>query len=403
MSTQPKLAVFSTLFPNAGQPNAGVFVRERMFRVGKKIPVIVIAPIPWFPFQGLIRRWRPHFRPSAPAFEYQDGYEVFHPRFFSIPGLLKSFDGFFMAMGCRKLIRHLRSKDKFNIIDAHFGYPDGYAATLLGKWFSVPVCITMRGTEVPHAKSFLKRRHLIKAMERASQLFSVSSSLKEHAVNLGIDESKIQVVGNGVDVERFYPVSKEVARQQVRIPQEAKVLITIGGLVERKGFHRVIEVMPSLMEKHPNLHYLIVGGASAEGDWSEKLKSMVVDAGLQSRVHFLGTMSPDKINIPLSAADVFVLSTRNEGWANVILEAMACGLPVVASDVGGNAEVVANKHIGTIVPFGDRDTLCDELGLALSRKWDHEAIIDYAKANSWNKRVDLLVSVFNTVLKEKAD
>ncbi|MDH5436483.1 MAG: glycosyltransferase [Gammaproteobacteria bacterium] len=403
MSTQPKLAVFSTLFPNAGQPNAGVFVRERMFRVGKKIPVIVIAPIPWFPFQGLIRHWRPHFRPSAPAFEYQDGYEVFHPRFFSIPGLLKSFDGFFMAMGCRKLIRHLRSKDKFNIIDAHFGYPDGYAATLLGKWFSVPVCITMRGTEVPHAKSFLKRRHLIKAMERASQLFSVSSSLKEHAVNLGIDESKIQVVGNGVDVERFYPVSKEVARQQVRIPQEAKVLITIGGLVERKGFHRVIEVMPSLMEKHPNLHYLIVGGASAEGDWSEKLKSMVVDAGLQSRVHFLGTMSPDKINIPLSAADVFVLSTRNEGWANVILEAMACGLPVVASDVGGNAEVVANKHIGTIVPFGDRDTLCDELGLALSRKWDHEAIIDYAKANSWNKRVDLLVSVFNTVLKEKAD
>jgi len=403
VSTQPKLAVFSTLFPNAGQPNAGVFVRERMFRVGKKIPVIVIAPIPWFPFQGLIRHWRPHFRPSAPAFEYQDGYEVFHPRFFSIPGLLKSFDGFFMAMGCRKLIRHLRSKDKFNIIDAHFGYPDGYAATLLGKWFSVPVCITMRGTEVPHAKSFLKRRHLIKAMERASQLFSVSSSLKEHAVNLGIDESKIQVVGNGVDVERFYPVSKEVARQQVRIPQEAKVLITIGGLVERKGFHRVIEVMPSLMEKHPNLHYLIVGGASAEGDWSEKLKSMVVDAGLQSRVHFLGTMSPDKINIPLSAADVFVLSTRNEGWANVILEAMACGLPVVASDVGGNAEVVANKHIGTIVPFGDRDTLCDELGLALSRKWDHEAIIDYAKANSWNKRVDLLVSVFNTVLKEKAD
>lgn len=403
MSTQPKLAVFSTLFPNAGQPNAGVFVRERMFRVGKKIPVIVIAPIPWFPFQGLIRRWRPHFRPSAPAFEYQDGYEVFHPRFFSIPGLLKSFDGFFMAMGCRKLIRHLRSKDKFNIIDAHFGYPDGYAATLLGKWFSVPVCITMRGTEVPHAKSFLKRRHLIKAMERASQLFSVSSSLKEHAVNLGIDESKIQVVGNGVDVERFYPVSKEVARQQVRIPQEAKVLITIGGLVERKGFHRVIEVMPSLMEKHPNLHYLIVGGASAEGDWSEKLKSMVVDAGLQSRVHFLGTMSPDKINIPLSAADVFVLSTRNEGWANVILEAMACGLPVVASDVGGNAEVVANKHIGTIVPFGDHDALCDELGLALSRKWDHEAIIDYAKANSWNKRVDLLVSVFNTVLKEKAD
>ena len=106
----PRIIVFTTLFPNPGQPNAGLFIRERMFRVAKKLPIVVVAPVPWFPFQGLIRLFRPHFRPQAPRYEQQDGISVYHPRFFSFPGILKSRDGFFMAIGSFSTVRKLKKK-----------------------------------------------------------------------------------------------------------------------------------------------------------------------------------------------------------------------------------------------------------------------------------------------------
>ena len=111
---------------------------------------------------------------------------------------------------------------------------------------------------------------------------------------------------------------------------DAPVLESVGALVERKGFHRVIECLPALRRRFPGLRYLVVGGPGPEGDWGARLRRDVIDLGLQECVVFLGTLAPGELNVPLSAADVFVLATRNEGWANVLLEAMACGLPVVA-------------------------------------------------------------------------
>lgn len=395
---QPKLLVFTTLFPHPGQPKAGLFIRERMFRVAKELPLVVVAPVPWFPLQGIIRKWRPHFRPPAPRFEIQEDIEVYHPRFFSMPGLFKSLDGFFMALGSLATLRKLRHRFGFNIIDAHFAYPDGYAATLLGKWLRRPVTITLRGTEVPLAKLPGRRRRMIQAMKNADRIFSVSESLRQHAIALGIDPDKIRVVGNGVDTEKFQPIPKKEARAQLGIEQDAPVLISVGALVERKGFHRVIERLPALRERYPGLRYLVVGGSSPEGDWTEQLNRLVAELGLEETVCFLGALPPEDLKTPLSAADVFVLSTRNEGWANVFLEAMACGLPVVTTDVGGNAEVVANETLGSIVPFGDGDTLEQALTEALQRDWEREAILAYARANAWDQRVAVLAQEFGRLV-----
>jgi teichuronic acid biosynthesis glycosyltransferase TuaC len=179
---------------------------------------------------------------------------------------------------------------------------------------------------------------------------------------------------------------------------DAKVLISVGGLVERKGMHRVIEVMPALIEHHPDLHYLIVGGASPEGDNRAELEAQVAKLGLVDRVHFLGPMPSDDLKWPLSASDVFVLATRNEGWANVFLEAMACGLPVVTTDVGGNAEVVCRDELGSIVPFGDATALQQALDQALNKDWDRTAILDYARDNQWDKRVAQLLRAYENIL-----
>ncbi|WP_189836330.1 glycosyltransferase [Sulfuriferula multivorans] len=394
---KPHLVVFSTLFPHAGAPNAGPFIRERMFRVGEVLPLTVVSPQPWFPGQSLLRRWKPHFRPPALRHESQHGIEVLHPLFFSVPGAFKQLDGLFMALGSYFTLKKLRRAGKLDILDAHFAYPDGYAATLLGKWLDVPVTITLRGTEVPHSRNAKLRPLLVRALTRAARVFSVSDSLRRHAIDLGIAGDKIRVVGNGVDNDKFHPVARSEARTQLGIAADAPVLISVGGLVERKGFHRVLACLPELKLRFPGLVYLIVGGAGAEGDMRAELEQQVAALGLQDTVRFLGIIPAASLKWPLSAADVFVLSTRNEGWANVFLEAMACGLPVISTDVGGNAEVVCRDELGMIVPFGDHAALRTALMAALAKDWDRSAILAYARDNDWQKRVVVLVEELNTI------
>ncbi len=393
--SEPKLLVFSSLFPSQVRPNAGVFIRERMFRVGKYIPIIVVSPVPWFPFQEIIRYWCPQFRPQPSCYEEQEGVQVYYPRFFSIPGLLKSCDGFFMAVGALPTL--LKLKKKFTIIDAHFAYPDGYAATLLGKWLNKPVTITLRGTEVPLAKIPGRKEKLLTALVYATQVFSVSDSLKQFVVSLGANGDKIQVIGNGIDVIKFQPIAKSTARAALSISEGAMVLVSVGALVDRKGFHRVIDLLPELVSHYPNLIYLIVGGDSPEGNIRIKLEQQVEALNLKKHVRFLGAYSSDQLKVPLSAADLFVLATANEGWANVFLEAMACGLPVITTDVGGNKEVIVNSELGTVVPFADSQRLLTAISNGLDKSWNISLILKYAQNNAWDYRVKILVDNFNRI------
>ena len=393
---QPKLLVFSSLFPSAKRPTAGVFVRERMFLVAKQLPLVVVSPVPWFPLQGLIRQWKPEYRPQPAAYEEQQGIRVYFPKFLSFPGILRDFDGFFMALGSLPTLLKLR--EEFNIIDAHFAYPDGYAATLLSKWLKVPVTITLRGTEVPLSKLPGRKARMLDALKNAHRVFSVADSLKQHVAGLGANSEKIRVVGNGVDVTKFYALDKAAVRAELNLPQSAKVLISVGGLVERKGFHRVLEILPGLVAHYPDLIYLIVGGGSAEGNIREQLENQVKSLNLEANVRFLGSYTSDQLKIPLSSADLFVLATSNEGWANVFLEAMACGLPIITTDVGGNKEVVQDDQLGVIVPFGDSQALLNALLTALKTEWDRPAIIRYAQNNAWDKRVKILIEEFQKLV-----
>ena len=389
-----KLLVFTSLFPSKEQPGAGLFIRERMFRVGMHLPLVVVSPVPWFPFQSLIRYLKPGYRLQPPKIEEQQGVMVYHPRFLAVPGVLRRLDGLSMALCSLFLLLRLKRSFKYTLIDSHFAWPDGYAATSLGSWLNVPVTITLRGTEVPHSKDSVKRTKMLQALSRAARIFAVADSLKRHVVALGANAEKIQVVGNGVDTERFVQENQEDARERFDLPADAQVLVTVGGLVERKGFHRVIELMPALLEEFPCLYYLVVGGACAEGDWRERLETQANELGVRERVLFIGAVAPDELRWPLSAADIFVLPTSNEGWANVFLEAMACGLPVVTSDVGGNPEVVCRDELGTIVLFGDSEALKGAIATALNHEWQRDEIISYAINNSWDHRVEHLLTAF---------
>jgi glycosyltransferase involved in cell wall biosynthesis len=393
----PHVVVLSSLFPSAVQPGAGLFIRERMFRVGRRLPVAVVAPSPWFPLQGLLRRLKPGFRPGAPPREAQQGNDVWFPRFLSLPGVLKRLDGWFMALGAWPRLKALQRAGRLHVLDAHFGYPDGFAATLLGRWLKLPVTITMRGTESRHAQDPALRPLLTRALQRADRVFAVSDSLRQVALGLGVPPERVRVVGNGVDLERFTPVDRTQARAALGLPESAPVLVSVGGLCERKGFHRVIACLPALHAQGTPAHLLVVGGPSPEGDMTAELQAQVQALGLSQHVHFTGPVPPSDLHRVLSAADVFVLATRNEGWANVFLEAMACGLPVITTAVGGNAEVVCRPELGTLVPFGDAAALTAAMQAALGHAWDPVVIRQYAQANTWDRRVDVLEAEFRAL------
>lgn len=393
----PHLIVLTNLFPHASAPTAGLFIRQRMFRVAQQLPMTVVVPVPWFPLEGLIRLWRPGFRPPAPRKEVQSGIDVVFPRFLSMPGIGRRFDGIAIALACLPWVRRLLRAHPDSIIDGHFAFPCGYAATTLGRWLGLPSTITMRGTEVSLSAWPARRRRIVDALNRATRVFAVSESLRRYAGTIGVDTAKILVVGNGVDLGCFKREDRAAARARIGLPPEAPVLVSVGGLVERKGFHRVIEQLPALRQRFPGLVYLVIGGSSPEGDMSARLREQAAALDLKDAVRFLGPLPAEELRWPLSAADVFVLATRNEGWANVFLEAMACGLPVVTTDVGGNSEVVCRDELGTIVPFGDGTALLAALDAALRRSWDRAAIQAHAAANTWDRRVAVLVDEFRAL------
>lgn len=399
--TGPAIVVISSLFPSEVRRGAGVFVRERMFRVADYLPVTVISPQPWSPLDRLIRCFLPNYRRLPSPVERQVGIEVRYPRFLAFPGVARWLDGWAMAFALRSHIKALREQGKARVLDSHFAYPDGFAATRLGAWFGLPVTITLRGTE-PRIAGYRVRGNLqARALLAADKVFAVAESLRQLALRAGVLDARTRVIGNGVDALKFYPVARAQARRDLQLAPKAKVIISVGALVKRKGFHRVIELLPALQREVSDLHYVIVGGASPEGDWSERLHAQVASLGLEDVVHFLGFWPPERLKVPLSAADVFVLATSNEGWANVFLEAMACGLPVVTTDVGGNSEVVCGSSLGKVVPFGEPVALQRAIVEALRRDWDREAIRAHAQANNWPGRVQALLAEFHALVKRR--
>jgi teichuronic acid biosynthesis glycosyltransferase TuaC len=208
------------------------------------------------------------------------------------------------------------------------------------------------------------------------------------------------MIGNGVDLEKFSRQDRGAARARLNIPLESQVIVSVGGLVEGKGFHRIVPLLPALKAQFPHLLFLVVGGGASHGDMLAQLKELVKVHDVEAHVRFCGSQLPSELKWFYSAADVFALATRYEGWANVFLEAMACGLPVVSTQVGGNAEVVPRSDVGTLVPFFDADAFSNALSHALNHAWDREGIVAYAKSNAWDRRVEQVIEVFERVVRK---
>lgn len=384
------LLTFSTLYPNAAQPNHGVFVENRLRHLvgGGDVLSTVLAPVPFFPSGApALGRWSVYGR--VPKREVRHGLDIHHPRFPVIPKLGMSVAPALLFRASLAYAQRLLAEGlAIDAIDAHYLYPDGVAAVMLGRALGRPVVVTARGTDVSHIPDYrIPRTLLRRALAGAAGIVAVSAALAEALGRLGIARERVRVLRNGVDLKLFRPVDRAAARAALGLTRTT--LLSVGHLIERKGHHRVIETLTLL----PACDLLIVG----EGPERANLEALAAAHGLAGRVRFLGACPHDALADIYGAADLLVLASSREGWANVLLEAMACGTPVVASPVWGNPEVVREAAAGVVAQNNTPESLADAIEALLASPPERGATRAYAERFGWDETTAGQLALFRDI------
>jgi len=391
-----KLLTLTTLYPNAEQINHGIFVETRLRHLlaSGQIESRVIAPVPWFPSQ------HPRFGRYAgfarvPHSDTRAGIAVQHPRYAVIPKIGMHLTPLLMANSLKPVVaKMIDSGYDFDLIDAHYFYPDGVAAMLLAKHFDKPLVITARGSDINLiAQNNLCKKMVLWAANNADGVITVCQALKNEMIRLGVAEHHITPLRNGVDLQRFHPQDREAIRQELGLSR--KTLLTVGSLTEHKGHHLVIQALPLL----PEVELMIVGSGPDE----QKLKALAQQTGVANRVWFIGSVPQTGLIRYYNAADIMVLMSAREGWANVLLEAMACGTPVIASDVGGSAEVITAPEAGCLIELRTPQVLAGAVKLLFDRYPDRAMTRSYAERYSWDDTTAGQLQLFANVLVRRAE
>ena len=382
-----RILSFTALYPNPARPTFGVFVENRLRRLAetRQVALTVVAPVPWFPLT-----WKPFGQYAAyarvPRREVRHGIDVFHPRYPTIPmGLNLRLAPTLLSRAARGLVARLVPERQIDLIDAHVFYPDGVAAVRLAEEMGRPVCVTARGTDLNLYSKFPGLRRQIESVaRRADALITVCDALQRPLLDMGIDPTKITTLRNGVDLDLFRPLDRHAARRRWAV--DGRMIISVGWLIERKGHHLVIEVMKSL----PDTTLLIAGAGEERG----RLERQIAVAGLSGRVRLLGELAHEDLPRLYSAADALVLASSREGWANVLLEAMACGTPVVATDVWGTAEVVRAPAAGVLIKERSGTAIAEGVRTLFAILPERAATRAYAERFSWDTTTEGQLELF---------
>lgn len=392
--------LFSSLYPSSARPIHGIFVETRLRELLKTgaVETKVVAPVPWFPLKG--DRWGDYARMArTPARETRNGIDVFHPRFSLIPKVGMTVAPWLLALASVRPIQRLIDEGfDFDVIDAHYYYPDGVAAAWLAKHFNKPLAITARGTDLNLIPQYALPRKMIHwAAQRADASIGVCAALMDVLREWGIDERRLNVFRNGVDLQRFHPVPPAQARATLKI-EGGPVLLSVGHLIERKGHHLVVDAMPQVLKQHPQARLFVIG----EGEERPRLEAQIRELGLQDRVTLTGALPNEQLATWYSAADALVLASSREGWANVLLESMACGTPVVATRIWGTPEVVADERVGRLVKERSGAAFAEAMAALVASRPDRAAVRRYAEGFSWDETSQRQLDLFRRIARMPA-
>ena len=376
-----KVLIITNAFPSSAEETRGIFTYQIANALKSKCDIEVIAPLPWIP--PFLKNAAVSKYPYAnvPEKETVGDIKVHHPRYLVIPKILGFMHAVFMFFPLLRLVEKLSRSDKIDLIYARWIFPDGAAATWVGEKLHIPVIVTAMGCDINLFSTMRFRRFQIcRALKRVSFITAVSNNLKEKILSLNVPIQKVKVIPNGVDLDLFHIMPKKQIRKKLGIPEIKSIILTVGTQDEVKGTKYLIEAFAKMKKKTELPTFLICIG---EGPLRNQLILAAQKLGVDKDVLFAGRKDHREIPLWMNAADVFCLPSIREGHPNVVIEALACGIPVVASAVGAIPEIIGEKN-GRICEAGDTEALRNKLLECLEISWDRKSIRKTVGKTDWN-------------------
>lgn len=385
-------------------PHFKVFIRDQASALRPYFSdMTVFIPVPYF--SGLMLKLpyvKKYFRFLEWNIESRDeltkDYTFISPKFFTLPiETLRKRNCYLASRSCVKEL--LKSRIEFDLLHAHF-LCNGFVGATLKNLSGKPFILTAHGGDVydlPFRNDWYKALARF-VLAEADQIITVSRFNAEKLLSLGVSSNKLHVIPNGYDEKLFKPIPMYKARRELGLPLNKKMLLSVGNLVDVKGHTYLIDAMQFVLKKRNDIILIIVG----DGVLRENLEKKVRDLGLNGKILFVRRVEHRKIPIWMNACDVFVLPSLKESFGVVLIEAMACGKPVVGTRVGGIPEIVRRDDVGILVKPVHPKSLSDGILEALDRKWVSKTITNYARQFSWTTVVKHILKVYCDALQDQA-
>ncbi len=390
--------VITNLFPNPVEKTRGQFVWQETQRLRDRHghDLRVISPLPWVP--APLRSKARFAHAAVPATAELDGFRVHYPRHLVTPRVGRSLYGRFMTWSLAGLFGRLQKEQPADYVLAHYAYPDGYAAMNLARRHRLPLLVKVRGSDINvFTKDALRRRLTLRTLKGADRVVAVSEALKRKMVELGLPPTKISVVCNGVDRERFAPGDREACRRDLNLAPKPFTFLFVGSLRPLKGVLNLIEAFRALpSEVRGGARLLMLGAGELKIELTERIDAH----GLGEIVRLVDPVAHDEIPRWLGACDCLVLPSSHEGYPNVVVEALAAARPVIASRVGGIPEIIVDGKSGILVPPGETAPLTEAM-TQMIEGFDFDPEASPAAQRNWEDVADDMDMLIRGMIDER--
>ncbi len=386
----------TNLFPTPIDPERGVFTLQLVRRLNDICNVTVVCPLPYFPDLSFLKLFKKYQQYSQVPSEYNiDGIKIYSPKYPMIPKLSESRHAFFMSIALNKCIKKLHKKLAFDVVNSQWIYPDSCAVGTAIKELNIAHIATGLGCDINHDMHDTGKKDVIEnTLNAVDAITVVSNSLKDELIEASFPEEKITVIPNGVDISKFNPLPKIECRNRLKLDLNVPVILYVGRLSTEKNIKSLIKTSSALVKKGYKFKLYIVG----DGSLLAELKLLAKESGISECVFFMGNIDHNEIKKWMGACDYFCLPSLREGCPNVVLEALSCGRPVIASKVGAIPDIT-NKKTSVLFTPDDIESMTIAFEKAFTTDWDEKIISNSVAALSWENAAKKYLDVFSAALK----
>jgi glycosyltransferase involved in cell wall biosynthesis len=382
-----KVTVVTSDFPIPAEPYRGHSEYQILLALSKQADVNVLCPFPRYP------RW------FQPGYDYREPDLSFSPpgvatRYFeypALPGLTRCING----LVCANYLEPYFRENPPDVACNFWLYPEGFATVAVARKLGIPAIVGSIGSDLNRIPDPASKWLTRLAMKRASFVLTKSEHLRQQAIRMGIEACKVRTVRNGCDPTVFRLADRGAVRAQLALDDDAELVLFVGRLDAKKGIVELLEAFVSLAGPRPKLLLTYIG----DGPGGEQLRCKAKDFALQDRIILAGACPSQKVAQWLAAANVLALPSYNEGYPNVVIEALSCGRPVIATNVGGILELV-NEQSGILVSPRDSRALATAIETALEREWD-EHLISEQFHRSWDEAAHEMLSICEVAIQQR--